>query len=261
MVNVLVCVKRVPGASGRILLSADGMSVDTRHVGYTTSPHEECAVEAAVQLVTEHGGAATVLTLGPDDAVEQLRDALAIGVTAAIHLNTGDEGSADGHGPSDVAAAIAAVAGEKAAAGEGFDLILLGNDAADTGDFQVGVRLAYLLGRPVVTGVRSLSLLGGTVSAVADGPDGVEEYELPLPAVLTVKEGEISPRYPSIPGRLKAKKVPVDTRPAPAAADGTARQVLLLPPEQEGSVQILGTGPQAAAALVDALEQLGVVSR
>jgi electron transfer flavoprotein beta subunit len=80
MANVLVCIKRVPGSAGQILLTPDEQSVDTRHVGHTVSPHEECAVEAAVQVVETHGGAATVLTLGPEDAVEQLREALAIGV-------------------------------------------------------------------------------------------------------------------------------------------------------------------------------------
>ena len=263
--HVLVCVKRVPGSSGQILLSQDGQSVDTRHVGYTTSPHEECAVEAAVQLAADHDGTATVLTLGPNDAIEQLRDALAMGVTSAVHLTTGEEGSGDAYGPADVAAAIAGLCRQRAEAGTGFDLVLLGNDAADTGDFQVGVRLAYLLGVPVVTGVRSLTLAAGpsgsVVHAVGDGPDGTEEYELPLPAVLTVKEGEISPRYPSIPGRLKAKKAPVDVQPAPAVVDGTGRRRLVLPPETSSSVQILGTGPEAAAALVDVLEQIGVVSR
>ena len=71
MPNVLVCIKRVAGSSGQVLLSADAMSVDARHVGHTLSPHEECAIEAAVQIASETGGAATVLTLGPDGALEQ----------------------------------------------------------------------------------------------------------------------------------------------------------------------------------------------
>ncbi|MFN8079050.1 MAG: hypothetical protein U0Q19_05750 [Kineosporiaceae bacterium] len=211
MPNVLVCIKRVAGSSGQVLLSADAMSVDARHVGHTLSPHEECAIEAAVQIAGDTGGSATVLTLGPDGALEQLREALAVGVTSAVHLRTADEGepgSVDAFGPADVAEAIADVARRREAAGEGFDLILLGNDAADTGDFQVGVRVAYLLGRPVVTGARTVVVAGSTAVVVGDGPRGTEEFEVPLPAVVTVKEGEISPRYPSIPGRLKAKKAP-----------------------------------------------------
>ena len=79
MVNVLVCVKRVPDTGGEIALTEDGMGVDDRALGHTVSPHEECAVELAVQVANATGGTATVLTLGSADAVEQLRNALAVG--------------------------------------------------------------------------------------------------------------------------------------------------------------------------------------
>ncbi len=255
--NVLVCVKRVPGSSGQILLSDDGLSVDTRYVGYATSPHEECAVEAAVSLVEAHGGGACVLTLGPEDAVEQLREALAVGVGSAVHL------VADGQafGPADVAAAIAEVVQAHAGLGTAYDLVLLGNDAADTGDFQVGIRLAYLLGRPVVSGVRTFEVVDRRVLASADGPDGEEQFEVPLPAVLTILEGGITPRYPSIPGRLRAKKAPVETFTPTVQPVGTGRVRLKLPPQQPSAVEILGTGAAAAPAVVDLLVSLGVVAK
>ncbi len=265
--NVLVCIKRVPGSSGQILLTGDEMHVDARHVGHAVSPDEECAVEAAVQIASEHGGSATVLTLGPDSAVEQLREALAVGVTSGVHLRTADEGSrasGDDYGPDDVADAIADVVRHRGESNEGIDLVLLGNDAADTGDFQVGIRLAYKLARPVVTGIRSLSIAGGVVVAVGDGPAGTEEFELPLPAVVTVKEGDITPRYPSIPGRLKAKKAPVEVIDAAPPSQGTARRRLVLPPEKPSVVQVLGTDKDAAAAaaaVVDLLHSIGVVAR
>ncbi len=98
------------------------------------------------------------------------------------------------------------------AAGTTYDLVLLGNDASDTGDFQVGIRLSYLLDRPVVTGVSTLSVSRRHRSPrAAAAPDGgTEIFEVPLPAVLTVMEGGVEPRYPSIPGRMKAKKVTID---------------------------------------------------
>lgn len=264
--NVLVCIKRVPGSSGQILLGEDGMSVDARHVGHTVSPHEECAVEAAVSLVEEHGGAACVFTLGPEAALEQLRDTLAVGMTSAVHVRTEETGpqGADAYGPADVADAIRTVVQARAGGDDAVDLVLLGNDAADTGDFQVGIRLAYALGWPVVTGIRSVSLADGVLRATGDGPAGTEEFEVPLPAVVTVKEGDISPRYPSIPGRLRAKKAPVEVVEAAPPAHGTARRRLVLPPEQPSTVQILGTDKDtkaAAAAVVDLLEQIGVVGR
>src|SRR5206468_3677792 len=99
-----------------------------------------------------HGGGVTVLTLGPATAEDQLRDAMAIGCDRAILLET------DGRewGAMATAEAIVAVVQAQAAAGVGFDLLLFGHEAADTGDFQVGIRVAVALGLPCVTGVKAL---------------------------------------------------------------------------------------------------------
>jgi electron transfer flavoprotein beta subunit len=250
-VNVLVCVKRVPDVSGEVLVTADGMSVDARHVGFTMSPHEECAVELATQIAESTGGTATVLSVGPPDSVEQLRTALAIGCSSAILVETDTES----YGPADVAAEIAAVARDRE-----FDLILLGNDAADTGDFQVPVRLAYALDRPVVTNISTAALDGDKVVARADGPDGSEIFEVPLPAVVAVMEGGVTPRYPSIPGRMKAKKAPVETVAPQGEPRGSGRVRLKLPPRRPSTVEVLGRGAEAAPAVVDLLLELGVVS-
>jgi electron transfer flavoprotein beta subunit len=85
MTNVLVCVKRVPDSSSEVLLTDDAQAVDGRLAGFTTSPHEECAVEIATQVVAD-GGEATVVTLGDKDAAEQLRNALALGCHQATHI-------------------------------------------------------------------------------------------------------------------------------------------------------------------------------
>lgn len=256
MANILVCIKRVPDVSGEVLLTDDGLSVDARHVGFTTSPHEECAVELATQIADATGGTATVLTVGPAEAVEQLRSALAVGCSAAILV----EADSDRFGPADVAAAIADVVREREAAGEPLDLVLLGNDAADTGDFQVPIRLAHALDRPVVTGVAQCSVDGGTVVARAEAADGTEIFEVPLPAVVAVMEGGVTPRYPSITGRMKAKKAPVTTVTPSVQPQGTGRVRLRVPPPRQGTVQVLGEGAAAAPAVVDLLLELGVVS-
>jgi len=202
-----------------------------------------------------------VLTVGPEDALEQLRDALAMGAKGAVHVVA----DTDAFGPADVARAVADVVSGRAGSDEAVDLVLLGNDAADTGDFQVGIRLAYRLDWPVVTGVRSftISAVDGAarVAALGDGPDGVEHFDVPLPAVLTVKEGGITPRYPSLPGRIKAKKAPVETLAPGFEPAGSGRVRLHLPPEQPSQVQLLGEGADAAPALVDVLEQIGVIGR
>ncbi len=254
MTNVLVCIKRVPEAAGEVTLTADSQAVDARYVGFTINEHENCGVELAVRIASDTGGTATVLTLGPDDAVEQLRTALGVGCSAAVLI----EADSGGFGPADVAREIAAVVEAHAAAGRTYDLVLLGNDAADTGDFQVGIRLAYALGRPVVNGASTVSVESGVATARVAGPDGVETYAVPLPAVVTVLEGGVEPRYPTISGRMKAKKVKVETVVPQREPRGSGRVRLLLPPAQPSAVEVLGEGPDAAKAVVDLLEKLGV---
>jgi electron transfer flavoprotein beta subunit len=249
MTNVLVCIKRVPDAAGEVLLTADEQALDARFVGFTVSAHENCAVELAVRI-----GDATVLSLGPADTVEQLRAALGVGAKAAVLI----EADPVGYGPADIAREIAAVVKAHEAEGKTYDLILLGNDAADTGDFQVGIRLAYELGRPVVNGVRTVEVVGDVATARGDGIDGVETYEVPLPAVVTVLEGGVEPRYPTITGRMKAKKTPIETVEPRNQPRGPERVRLTLPPAQPSTVDVLGEGPDAAAAVVDLLQRLGV---
>ncbi len=259
--GVLVCVKRVPDSSSEVVLTEDGQSVDGRFAGFTTSPHEECAVELAVQAAAATGGEVTVLTIGDADAIEQLRAALAVGCTAATHVVA----DAQQFGPADIAREIAAVVRDHEEAGRSHDLVLLGNDAADTGDFQVGIRLAYELGRPVVTGVSKVTVseVEGRLSVTAsgDGPDGYETYRVPLPAVVTVLEGGVEPRYPTVPGRMRAKKVAIEERVPAATPTAQTRVRWSLPPAAPSDVQVLGTGPEAAPAVVDLLEQLGVLAR
>ena len=255
--NVLVCIKRVVDSSGEVVLTDDAQAVDGRYAGFTTSNHEECAVELAVQVAGATGGQASVLTLGDADAVEQLRSALAVGCHAATLVSA----EAPAFGPADVAREIAAVVRGHEVTGRAHDLVLLGNDAADSGDFQVGIRLGYELGRPVVNGAKVVSVADGEVTARVEGPDGVETYRVPLPAVVTIREGGVEPRYPSVPGRMKAKKVAIEERTPSAEPSGGKRVKLTLPPPVPSNVQILGEGAAAAPAVVDIFEELGVLAR
>jgi electron transfer flavoprotein beta subunit len=245
--DVLVCVKRVPTVGGAITVSADGLSVDTRMSGFTISPHEECAVEEAVRLVERFGGSVTVATLGPAEAEEQLRSCLALGASAAVLLETpaGAE-----FGPAATAAALHSVT-----AGGGFDLVLLGNEAADTGDYQVGIRLAHLLGWPVATGIKALTVDDeGTSAAARREYRGVAEtYALPLPCVLT--------GYPSLPGRLRAKRAAISRVPVSSVAGAAPRTTALrVPAAARREATVLGHGVDAVPALVSVLAELGVLS-
>lgn len=250
--NILVCIKRVPATAGKIELTADEQSIDARYLGFTISPHEECAVEEAVRLVERYGGSSTVLTLGPAAAEEQLRDALAMGIDRAMLLET------DG-GEWDPGATAAAIVAAVRASGQRFDLLLLGSEAADTGDYQVGVRVAHALDMPCVAGVKSLEIKDGRALARRETGGGWELFEVDLPAVFTVKEGINLPRYVPLLGRLKAKKKAIERRQPGAAENALVKVRLALPPAQGSQVEILGQGPDAAARAVDVLRSLGLV--
>ncbi len=253
-VHVLVCVKRVPDFSGEVLLGEDAQSADARFVGYTTSAHDACAVELAVQVATATGGSATVLSVGAAESVEQLRTALGVGCGAAVLV----EADPVALGPGDVATEVAAVVRDHEAAGTAYGLVLVGNDAADSGDFQVGIRIGHLLARPVVTGIMTLDVADDTARLHSDGPDGRESYTVPLPAVVTVLEGGVEPRYPTITGRMKAKKVEVEQRALSREPVGSGRVRLTLPPPSPATAEVLGEGPETAKAVVDLLQKLGV---
>jgi electron transfer flavoprotein beta subunit len=251
-VNVLVCVKRVPLTGGKIVLTEDERAISTRHLGFTISPHEECGAEEAIRLVEAHGGTSTVLTLGPPEAEEQLRDMMAIGVDRAVHLVT------DG-GEWDPQATAAAIVEAIRAQAEPPDLILFGNESADAGNYQVAIRVAHALGLPCVTGVKGLAVEGTEVRCEQEVASGRDVYVVPLPAVVTVKEGLNLPRYPSVPGRLRAKRKPVDAS-TPARPDPCLEMVrLVLPPGAGKEAEVLGSGPEAAPAVVGVLRELGLV--
>jgi electron transfer flavoprotein beta subunit len=255
--EILVCVKRVPMVGGRVVVTADGQDVDTRMSGFTVSPHEECAVEEAVQLVEREGGSVTVLTLGPPEAADQLKDMLALGAQHALLLET------DGRewGPIATATAIAAAAGRRADSGEApYDLLLFGNEAADTGDYQVGIRVAHILGLPCVTGIKKLALTDGGMRASREYRGTHEAYDIALPAVVSVKEGINLPRYPSLPGRLRAKRAKIDVFQPEWQPEGLRKEGLRLPQETRKRAEVLGSGVDAVPALVALLDELGVLS-
>jgi len=244
--RILVCVKRVPLTGGKMVLSADGRALETKHLGFTISPHEECAVEEAVRI----GGEVVVLTLGPAEAEEQLRDCMAIGADRAILLQTdGEEWDAQ----ATAAAIVDAIRAE-----DPFDLILLGNESADAAGYQVGIRIAVALGLPVVTGLKKIELADGRARCERDVGGARDVYEVSLPAVLTVLEGLNLPRYPSVPGRLRAKQKPLEVVEPARPEPRLELLELVVPPGQGKRAEILGEGAAAAPRVVEVLQSLGV---
>ena len=264
--RILVCVKRVPLTGGRMVLSADSRALETRHLGFTISPHEECGVEEAVRLVEQHGGETVVLTLGPPEAEEQIRDTLAAGADRGLLLAAGGE---EWDPQATAAAIVHAVEAEQAERGE-FDLIVFGNESADSGNYQVGIRVAHALGRPVVTGLKGLSVeygerpegasprSPGHARCEQEVAGGRDVFRVPLPAVVSVLEGINLPRYPSVPAKLRARQKPVVSS-TPERPESRLEMLRLVVPAGQGKhAEILGQGPEAAPAVVGVMRDLGV---
>ncbi|MDH3301576.1 MAG: electron transfer flavoprotein subunit beta/FixA family protein [Acidimicrobiia bacterium] len=253
--RILACVKRVPAPGARINVTADGQSVETAHLGFTTSPHEECAVEEAVQITERMGGEVTVLTVGPPEAEEQLRYAASVGCHHIVLVPT------DGTHLDPQRTAVIITEAVQSLEGDGgeFDLILFGNESADSGGFQVGVRVAHALGRPIVNGIKGIDITDDTVVARRAVDAGFEVYELPRPAVLGIKEGINLPRYPTMKGRLASKKAEMASMDLDAEAGGQTMVKLHRPAETVTETVILGTSEDAAVAVVDLLAEIGVL--
>jgi electron transfer flavoprotein beta subunit len=247
--RILCCVKRVPITGGKMVLTDDAQAIQTRHLGFTISPHEECGVEEAVRIVEAVGGEVVALTLGPAEAEEQLRECMALGADRSIHLVSDEEWDAQ----ATAAAIVEAIGGE-----DPFDLIVFGNESADAGNFQVGIRVAYALGLPVVTGLKGLTVGDGRARCEQEVASGRDVYDVPLPAVVTVKEGLNLPRYPSVPAKLRANRKPVDAKPVERPAPKLEKLRLVVPEGQGKQAEVLGRGADAAPAIVELMQKLGV---
>jgi electron transfer flavoprotein beta subunit len=250
--NILVCIKRVPDVGSKFRLTEDSQAINTTNLGFTISPHEECAVEEAISIIEKTGGNATVLTLGPAEAEEQLKDSLARGMTDAILLES-DQTEWD---PRQTAQAIIeAVKGEEAK-NKPFDLLMFGSESADSGNAQIGIRVAYGLDRPIICGLKNLTVTESGIIGKRDIPNGMEIYETILPAVVTIKEGINLPRYPSLRGRIKAKKKEV----VHFSPDQISRQMKMIrlkhPDEQKKEVEMLGEGISVSPKVVNIFKQL-----
>jgi electron transfer flavoprotein beta subunit len=253
--NILVCVKRVPDTGPRMEVAPGGKTIETRNLGFTISPHEECAIEEAVLILEKLGGSGTVLTVGAADAEEQLRDCMAKGIDRGILIETdGDELDA-----GQTASAIAECIRSQQSEGKRFDLILFGNESADSANYQVGIRVAHELDLPCVTGVKRMDTRQDRIIAKRESGTGHEIYDVRLPAVLTVREGLNLPRHPSLRGTMTARKKPIEhVRPSRVEA-GLELLRLAVPATDQSGAEMLGEGRNAVPRIADVMEELGLL--
>ncbi|MGN1402536.1 MAG: electron transfer flavoprotein subunit beta/FixA family protein [Bacillus sp. (in: firmicutes)] len=199
--NIYVLLKRTFDTEERISL-ADG-KINEDGAEFIINPYDEYAVEEAIVKRDEHGGEVTVVTVGSEEAEKQLRTALAMGADKAVLINTEDDiEDGDQFTTSKI---LAEYLKDKDA-----DLIIAGNVAIDSGAGQVGPRVAELLNFPYITTITKLDIDGTNVSVVRDVEGDSETIETSLPLLVTAQQGLNEPRYPSLPGIMKAKKKPLE---------------------------------------------------
>ncbi len=234
--EIVVLVKQVPDTESIIQIGEDNVSIKTDDIKWVMNPYDELAVEAALQIKeAQGGGTITILSMGPDKAVEAIRTALAMGADKGVHINDPAAAGSDALGRAKVlAAAIKSMS---------FDLIIAGMRAVDEDNYQVGAAVAEYLGIPQITQVTRVVVEDKTIKChqVVEGATVV--VETPLPVLFTTQRGLNEPRYASLPGIMKAKKKPIDIPSladldiSPETVGPSGRKVnvsaLRFPPERE----------------------------
>lgn len=250
--EIAVLLKQVPSTESAIEIAADGTAIKTDGLNWVLNPYDEMAVEEALRIREAAGGTVTVFTLGPEKAVEALRTALAMGADTAVRIDP--QGNLlDGLGTARV------LAGELKKGA--FELVIAGHRAVDDDNFQVGPAVAEFMGIPHISMVIRQEIADGKIRCTRTIEGGTLVLETTLPALITTQRGLNEPRYTSLPGIMKAKKKPVDTRPlADTGTDAGKAMVktvaLRLPPQRKRGRIIEGDSMAAkAAALVKALRE------
>jgi len=199
--NIYVLLKRTFDTEEKITL-ANG-KINEEGAEFIINPYDEYAVEEAIVLRDAHGGEVTVISVGNEESEKQLRTALAMGADKAVLINIEDDiEDGDQYTTSKI---IAEYLKDKDA-----DIIIAGNVAIDSGSGQVGPRVAEILNIPYITTITKLTVDGTSVSVVRDVEGDSEVIETSLPLLVTAQQGLNEPRYPSLPGIMKAKKKPLE---------------------------------------------------
>ncbi|MDR7073712.1 electron transfer flavoprotein subunit beta/FixA family protein [Fictibacillus barbaricus] len=199
--NIYVILKRTFDTEEKISVSNNKISEESAE--FIINPYDEYAIEEAITLKDAHGGTVTVVTVGDEDSEKELRTALAMGADQAVLISNEDLDSQDQYTTSTI---LATYFKDKE-----YDIILGGNVAIDNGTGQVGPRLAELLDIPHVTTITKIEINGTTVNIERDVEGDLEKIETTLPLLVTAQQGLNEPRYPSLPGIMKAKKKPLES--------------------------------------------------
>ena len=234
LMNIFVIMKRTFDTEEKIAIKNGTINSDS--VEFIINPYDEYAIEEAIVLKEKHGGEVTVVTFGEEEAEKELRTALAMGADKAVRIDSEEVEESDQY---TTAVILATYLKDKNAS-----LILAGNVAVDGGSGQVGPRVAEILGIPQVTAITSLTIEEGKAIMVHDVEGDEETLEVSLPVLVTTQQGLNEPRYPSLPGIMKAKKKPLitlelddlDLEEEDVEAKTKKVEIFLPPKKQQGKV-------------------------
>ena len=250
--KILVCIKQVPDMESKFKVAADGRWYDTADLAWRMNEYDEFAVEQAVLVKDQVGdGDITVLSIGPDKVKETIKKALAMGCDRGVQIADDEVSSRE---PFQVAGMIAEFARDK-----DFDLILTGMQSQDRGSGQVGILVAELLEMPGVSTVVGFSLTDGRLELRRELEGGVKaRVATDLPAVVTCQLGLNTPRYPTLPNIMKAKKKELVSIGAAELLKVEARQEtakLYFPEKKGGGLILEGEPAEVAARLITILKE------
>lgn len=261
-VNICVIMKQTFDTEEKIALQGGAVAEDG--VKWIINPYDEYAVEEAIRLKEQHGGSVAVVSVGAERAAEALRTALAMGADEALLIADERIGSDE----RSVSLALAAFVRQVS-----YDIVFGGSFSIDSGGGQVAVRLAQLLNMPHVSSITRLTIEsssgdGMLATVLRDAEGDAETVEVRLPALFTAQQGLNEPRYPTLPGIMKAKKKPLrqltledlhDLSDGDMAA-ATERVSIALPPARQAGRKLAGTPAEQAAELVRLLREEAKVS-
>jgi electron transfer flavoprotein beta subunit len=249
-VEIVVLLKQVPATESIIGIADDGVSIKSDDIKWVINPYDEFAVEEALRIKEAHGGSVSILSVGSEKTVEAIRTALAMGADKGILINVPDRNVYDG---LTTARILSAVLKETP-----FDMIIAGQRAVDDDNFQVGPATAEFLNIPHISMVIKQEITNGKIKCHRTVESGTVILETSLPVLFTTQRGINEPRYASLPGIMKAKKKPIDTKtitdigldPETVGKPLTKIISLKTPPERKGGIMIEGDSAQAKAAKI-----------
>lgn len=249
--NIYVLMKSTFDTEEKIAV-VDGQ-IEEEGAEFIINPYDEYALEEAIVIRDDHGGEVTVVTVGDESVEKELRTALAMGADQAVRIGIESFNTTDEHS---IATLLAAYLQKQS-----FDIILGGNVAIDGGSGQVAPRVAELLQIPQVTTITSIDIDDGEATIIRDVEGDEETVEVSLPLLVTAQQGLNEPRYPSLPGIMRAKRKPLHVLHMDelqvCAGDVAARTEtveVFLPKEKEAGTRIEGEPEQQVKELVSLLQ-------